>query len=153
MRSFVFALLFLMPVCAIGGGFACKTDSGTVTTDSARECRWKRINLTEDQLNETYKRVLGKYAELAKRDGSIVDQLNQWEETRSTLVAAQQAWVTFRAAECRYVYIGVGGETPLGEPMAEQLQGVCMQARAKERIRQLEASSSFIERHQPSQAK
>ena len=143
MKSFVFALMFLMPFYAIGGDIVCKTENGTTNTETRRECYWKKLQITEDQLNETYDRVLERYTELAEREGS----LNRMEEVRSTLVAAQWAWMAFREADCRVVYIGAYGETPFGGPMADAFQGACKQTLAKERIRQLEATRFFIEKY------
>jgi uncharacterized protein YecT (DUF1311 family) len=121
-----------MKSIAIGAGVMLLTMSGAWAVDCARavatpdlnECAAREQKAVEARLNGTYQKVL---KELEERDENHV-------ETRKKLVAAQRAWIKFREADCDAAY-----QHYIDGSMRNLVYSGCMQQRAAQRIKELDA--------------
>jgi len=84
------SLIVLMPVFLAGAAAAQVPPgcSGASDQASLNECADKAYKKTDAALNATYNEIIGR--------------LKNDKETRHRLVAAQQAWIGFRDAECDF---------------------------------------------------
>jgi len=89
MPFLVRCLLVLMPML-VAGAAAAQVPPGCEASDQAglNACADKAYKKTDAALNATYKEILGR--------------LKNDKETRKRFVAAQQAWIGFRDAECDF---------------------------------------------------
>ena len=95
-----------------------------VATPDLNECAAREQKAVEAKLNSTYQKVL---KELEERDENHV-------ETRKKLVAAQRAWIKFREADCSAAY-----QYYIDGSMRNLVHIGCMQKRAEQRIKELDA--------------
>lgn len=116
------ALLILLTMHAAHAA-DCKNATTTVDID---ECAAQEQKQVEAKLNTVYQRVIKK---LDKPDADG----ESYSEMKTSLIAAQRAWIKFRDADCKAVYTRYASGT-----IRTAMFIGCMQSHTEQRIRELE---------------
>lgn len=113
-------LMFLLLAASAGSSYAldCAKASSTVEIN---QCSLVEQQKVEKQLNAAYQQTL---KEIAGMDDPGI---------KTKLIDAQRLWVKFREADCEAEYAKWQGGS-----IRNVMYSECMQARAKQRIQQLE---------------
>jgi uncharacterized protein YecT (DUF1311 family) len=117
MKHLIFALLAL----SAGHSYALNCDKANSTVE-LNQCALQDQQKVERQLNAVYQETLKVFASAGEAS------------TKAKLIDAQRLWVKFREADCEAEY-----DKWQGGSIRNVMYSGCMQERAKQRIKELQA--------------
>jgi uncharacterized protein YecT (DUF1311 family) len=120
--------LFLFPILFLSNQVFALDCEKAITTPDINECGRIELDKVEKELNLVYQRVLKMMDKISKEPSAENNS-----DLKKSFIDAQRLWVKFREADCQTTYTFWSGGTIRGAMYIG-----CMQARAKQRIKELQ---------------